>query len=168
MPGTAVPASRAGRAGSGPRRPVSIPCRATFISNGLITPPWGVPSSVGANRPRSITPAFSHLRDQSPRGERARATRAGDHDRFGRMPPPGPRPAPTAAGRCVPSHGHEDRLDRVVAATARPESVRPRLEPGLPLGFQRAERQRLKAPVRDHGNSERALLSVGLRYDTPA
>ena len=38
----------------------SIPCRTTFIKTGLITPPCGQPCSVGANRPRSITPAFSH------------------------------------------------------------------------------------------------------------
>ena len=28
--------------------------------NGLITPPCGVPSSVGASLPSSIAPAFSH------------------------------------------------------------------------------------------------------------
>ena len=31
----------------------------------------------------------------------------------------------------------KDRLDRVMAATARPKSVGPRLEPRLPLGLQR-------------------------------
>src|SRR6476469_1212976 len=38
----------------------SIPCKATFKSNGLITPPCGTPSSVGANRPFSMTPDLSH------------------------------------------------------------------------------------------------------------
>jgi hypothetical protein len=38
----------------------SSPWSATFIINGLITPPCGVPSSVGVNVPSSITPAFSH------------------------------------------------------------------------------------------------------------
>ena len=44
----------------------SMPCNATFIKHGLITPPWGVPSPDGANRPSSITPALSHRRT-SPR-----------------------------------------------------------------------------------------------------
>src|SRR6266542_5408589 len=35
----------------------SIPCKATFSSTGLITPPCGLPRSVGAHRPWSITPA---------------------------------------------------------------------------------------------------------------
>src|SRR6266508_3274579 len=37
----------------------SIPCKATFSSTGLTTPPCGLPRSVGANRPWSITPAFN-------------------------------------------------------------------------------------------------------------
>src|SRR6516162_324796 len=36
------------------------PCSATFSSAGLTTPPWGVPSPVGVNRPSSTTPAVSH------------------------------------------------------------------------------------------------------------
>ena len=52
----------------------------------------------------------------------------------------------------------EDGLDRVVAAPARPESVRSRLEPGLPLGFQRVFHASLLRAIRDHGNAERALL----------
>jgi len=43
----------------------SIPCRATFRSTGLITPPWGVPSSVGVNHPFSITPAVNHVATRS-------------------------------------------------------------------------------------------------------
>ena len=65
---------------------------------------------------------------------------------------------PPAGSR--PPDGAEDRRDRVVAATARPESVGSRLEPCLPLGFQRVDDPCLKAPVDDHGNTERALLSV--------
>ena len=37
----------------------SSPWSATFNINGLMTPPWGVPSLVGASIPFSITPAFS-------------------------------------------------------------------------------------------------------------
>ena len=43
-------------------------CRATLSSNGEITPPCGVPSRVGANRPRSTTPAFSQRRTCSRAG----------------------------------------------------------------------------------------------------
>src|SRR5947209_3368600 len=39
---------------------VSIPCKAMLASNGEITPPCGVPASVGVNTSLSITPAFSH------------------------------------------------------------------------------------------------------------
>lgn len=41
---------------------VSNPCKAIFASNGLITPPCGVPSGVGNRLFPSITPAFSHPR----------------------------------------------------------------------------------------------------------
>ena len=56
------------RAGEVVRTPAasSIPCRATFMSNGTDHAALGAPSSVGANRPSSITPAFSH-RATSPR-----------------------------------------------------------------------------------------------------
>ncbi|ATL83651.1 hypothetical protein SMALA_6469 [Streptomyces malaysiensis subsp. malaysiensis] len=47
-----------------------IPCRATFSNSGLITPPWGVPSTVCANVFRSITPALSHPRTCSRPGKR--------------------------------------------------------------------------------------------------
>ena len=40
--------------------------RVIHCVGGVITPPWGVPSPVGANRPSSITPALSH-RCTSPR-----------------------------------------------------------------------------------------------------
>jgi len=41
----------------------SSPCNATFNNNGLMTPPCGVPASVGANPlSGSNTPAFSHCR----------------------------------------------------------------------------------------------------------
>lgn len=39
----------------------SIPCSAMFASRGEITPPWGVPSSVGIRFPFSRTLALSHL-----------------------------------------------------------------------------------------------------------
>ncbi len=41
-----------------------------------------------------------------------------------------------------------------MATAARPESVGPRLEPGLPLRLQRARDPRLVTPVGDDGNSE--------------
>jgi len=47
----------------------SMPCSATFMSAGLITPPWGDPSPVGANRPSSITPALSRRRTRSRAGK---------------------------------------------------------------------------------------------------
>ena len=44
----------------------SSPCNAMFRSKGEITPPWGVPSSVGASPlPGSNTPAFSQSRIRS-------------------------------------------------------------------------------------------------------
>ena len=49
----------------------------------------------------------------------------------------------------------EDRRDRVVAAPARPEPIRFRLEPGFPLGFQCVTDPALVAAVRDDWNSER-------------
>jgi hypothetical protein len=46
-----------------------------------------------------------------------------------------------------------DRLDRVMAAAAGPESVGPRLEPCLPLGLQRVRDACPVAPVENHGDS---------------
>ena len=66
-----------------------------------------------------------------------------------------------AAGRRVDGH------DRVVAATARPKPVGLRFEPGLPLGFQRVDRQGLQGPVGDHGNPERAAAPVALGHIHP-
>jgi site-specific DNA recombinase len=63
--------------------------------------------------------------------------------------------------------GHEDSLHRVLAAAARPEPIRPGLEPGLPLGFQRGRRQGLKRPVGDHGNSESAPFPACLGDEHP-
>jgi hypothetical protein len=60
-----------------------------------------------------------------------------------------------------------DGHDRVVAAPARSEAVRLRLEPGLPLRLQRVDRQGLKAPIRDHRNPERAAAPVALRHIHP-
>jgi hypothetical protein len=50
-----------------------------------------------------------------------------------------------------------------MAATTRTEAIRLRLESRLPLRLQRIRRQSLKSSVDDDGNSERALLSDGLR-----
>ena len=49
-----------------------------------------------------------------------------------------------------------NRADRVLAAAARPEPVRPGFEPGLPLRFQRVTDPLLVAAVHQHGNPERA------------
>ena len=57
----------------------------------------------------------------------------------------------------------EDGLDRVMAATAGPEAIRPRLEPCLPLGFRRTGHARLLRAVRDHRDTEGPLLPAGLR-----
>ena len=66
------------------------------------------------------------------------------------------RPPPGRAGALAHL---VDGLDRVMAATAGPEPVRPRLEPCLPLWLQRVRRQRLQRPVGDHRNAERAPFS---------
>ena len=73
-----------------------------------------------------------------------------------------PQPAGILAG-CRGVDGH----DRVMAAPAWPEPVGPRLEPGLPLGFQRAHRQGLKRPVGDHRNPEPAAAPVALGHIHP-
>ena len=49
----------------------------------------------------------------------------------------------------------------------RPEPVGPRLEPGLPLGLQRVQRQGLKRPVGDHGNPEPATAPLALGHIHP-
>ena len=121
---------------------------------------------MGVNRPSSITPAFSHCRT-SPRAGNVPSDCADvimvepvecrrqvgvEHPQTLRV---------GAARRRVDGH------DRVVAATARPKPVGLRLEPGLPLGFQRVDRQGLQAPVGDHGNSERATTPVALGHIHP-
>ena len=61
--------------------------------------------------------------------------------------------------------GLVDGLDRVMAATARPKPIGPRLEPCLPLGLQRAHDTRLQHAVEDHGDTERAPLPAALLRD---
>ena len=90
------------------------------------------------SRPCSTTPAFSHC---------ATIPLAGNVPSLARMWSWAIRsnaPAKSASR----THGRfgllalddlEDRLDRVVATAARPEPVGPRLEPRLPLGFQRVD-----------------------------
>jgi hypothetical protein len=56
----------------------------------------------------------------------------------------------------------EDRLDRVMTAPTGPETVAPRLEPGLPLGLQRIQHHGLRRPVGDHRDTERAPLTIRL------
>lgn len=58
--------------------------------------------------------------------------------------------------------GQKDRLDRIVAASARPVSVGSRLEPRLLLRLQRVERDSLQSSVGNHWNPEGPPTSVGL------
>jgi hypothetical protein len=64
---------------------------------------------------------------------------------------------PGALGHRALAHA-VDRLDRVMAAAARPEPIRSGLEPGLPPGLQRVLDPVLMTPVQDHGNPERPQL----------
>src|SRR5690606_16471849 len=50
--------------------------------------------------------------------------------------------------------GGEDRLDRVMTATAGSESIGSRLDPGLPLRLQRTEHDRQQRAIGHHRNSE--------------
>ena len=54
-----------------------------------------------------------------------------------------------------------------MATPAGPEPVGLRLEPGLPLGLQRVDRQGLQASVGDHRDSERAAAPVALGHIHP-
>jgi len=104
----------------------------------------------GRREPTSVDhPCLEPVGDQSPVWERAELTeQVGMIDaverrrqiRVERPTPPGVR----APGDV------EDGVDRIVAATARPEPVGPGLEPCLPLGFQRVDDPGLKAPVDNH------------------
>ena len=69
---------------------------------------------------------------------------------------PEPRGAP--AGR-----GLENRLDRVVAAPARPEAIRPGFEACLPLGLQRVTHPVLLGAAGDGGYPQRPEFLVALR-----
>jgi len=66
------------------------------------------------------------------------------------------------AGRADALGCLEDGLDRVVAAAAGPETIRPRLEPRFPLWLQRVGHPRLLHAVGDHRDAERTLLPAGL------
>jgi hypothetical protein len=63
--------------------------------------------------------------------------------------------------------GYEDCLHRVLTTASRSEPIRSGFEPGLPLGFQRVDRQGLKRSVGDHRNPESSLFSVCLRDEHP-
>ena len=63
-----------------------------------------------------------------------------------------------------PAQDAEQRLDRVLAAAARPEPVRSGLKPGLPLGLQRIPHPCLMAPVRNNRNSERPQFSLVMSF----
>ncbi|GAA4261468.1 hypothetical protein GCM10022255_094170 [Dactylosporangium darangshiense] len=53
------------------------------------------------------------------------------------------------------------------AATTRPEAIRLRLEPGLPLRLQRVDREGLQRPVGDHRNPQSAAAPVALGHIHP-
>jgi hypothetical protein len=57
----------------------------------------------------------------------------------------------------------EDGLDRVMATTAGPKSVGPRLEPCLPLRLQCVDHARLQHAIDDHRNPEWAALPACFR-----
>ena len=91
------------------------------------------------------------LRDHSPGGERA------EHGEDVVVGDPVECPGQICVQRPQPFRAPAlddlvDRLDRVMAATAGPESVGLRLEPRLPLGLQRAEHPRLLHAVNDDRN----------------
>ena len=133
------------------------PVQRDIQRTGEITPPWGVPSSVGANPfPASTTPAFSQPGSCPWPGTTRAREKPGVINPVERRRQVGvQRPHPL---------GHRDlahvvdRRDRVVAAAARPEPIRARLEPGLPLRFQRVTDPLLVTAVHQRGNSERAEL----------
>ncbi len=54
----------------------------------------------------------------------------------------------------------EDRLDRVVAATAGPKAIGLRFEPCLPLRLQRVDHASLQHAIDDHRDTEWAPLSA--------
>ena len=58
-----------------------------------------------------------------------------------------------------------DRCDRVLTATTRPEAIRPRLEPCLPLGLQRVDHPCLQHAIHDHRNPQRTLLVAACLRD---
>ena len=124
----------------------------------MITPPWGVPSPVGANPlPASNTPAFSQPRIRSLAGnDPSRGEKMVMIDFVERRGQVGVQ-RPHALGHRALAHV-VDRRDRVLAAAARPEPVRPGFEPGLPLRFQRVTDPLLVTAVHQHGNPERAKL----------
>ncbi len=101
------------------------------------------------------------LRDHPPGGERAEHGQnvvVGDAvERPGQTCVQNPPPF-----RAVALDGLVDRLDRVVAATARPEPIGPRLEPGLPLGLQRIDRPSLVCSVGDHCDPQPTDLAAAL------
>src|SRR5258707_9457887 len=88
--------------------------------------------------------------DHSPRGETAERLEkvlvADLVDRARQVRVKNPHP------RGLPAQGLEQRLDRIMAAAARPEPIRPGLEPGLPLGLQRVAHPALMAAVGEHGD----------------
>ena len=67
--------------------------------------------------------------------------------------------------RVLPIQRQVDRRNRVLAATARPKPIGPRLKPRLPLGLQRVEGTCLQHAINDHGNTKRALLRTASLRD---
>ena len=119
------------------------------------------PALRGAFLGRSESAVLNHARlqplpDHPPRGERAEHGQnvvVADEVERGRQicvqHPPAFRV--WALGRLV------DRRDRVMAATAGPKSVGPRLEPCLPLGLQRVHDPSLMGSVEKHRRTQNWL-----------
>ena len=120
--------------------------------------------ALGSSLPGRGEPAvFDHARpqppgDQLPGRERAELAEkvivADPVERRRQVRIEHPRPARSGAVAALASL--EDGLDRVVAAAAGPEAIRPRLKPRFPLRFQCIGRHGLQGPVGDHWDTERA------------
>ena len=138
-----------------------------FRIRGLITPPCGAPSSVGANRPFSITPAVSHARIMSRAGERAELVEnevvIDVVERSVEIGVENPLPF-----RVFALDDLVDRLDRVMASPARPKPVTLGLEPGLPFGLQCVTHPSLLSAIEDHRDAERTQLPIRLRDEHPS
>ena len=122
-----------------------------------ITPPCGFPprSARSPYPPRTRPPSASP--GSSPWPGTTRGKREGDHDRCGRTPRPGQRPAPTRgwpAGLCTRCRSLRSRPGSCGPAGTHTIGART----GPPLRFQRVTDPLLVAAVHNHRNAERPQL----------